>query len=123
MDKDLLRDRFTGPVMNSLHNVAVLVAMVVLIGSIGATSLQSQVFALINQDKLIKFKELTTNFEMDVSTAAAKNDMKVMRVLLDEYNRNVMIIFGLEPPEPDSDQPDETESSEDDDEPRTPGTR
>ena len=38
MDKDLLRDRFTGPVMNSLHNVAVLVAMVVLIGSIGATS-------------------------------------------------------------------------------------
>ena len=67
MDKDLLRDRFTGPVMNSLHNVAVLVAMVALIGSIGATSLQSQVFALINQDKLIKFKELTTNFEMDVS--------------------------------------------------------
>ena len=63
---------------------------------------------------MIKFKELTTNFEMDVSTAAAKNDMKVMRVLLDEYNRNVMIIFGLEPPEPDSDQPDETEPSEDD---------
>ena len=109
--------------MNSLHNVAVLVAVVALIGSIGATSLQSQVFAFINQDKLIKFKELTMNFEMAVSDAAAKDDMKVMRVLLDEYNRNVMIIFGLDPPEPDSDPSGETESSEDDDEPRTPGTR
>jgi len=35
--------------------------------------------------------------------------------LLGEYNRNVMITFGL-------DLPGETEPSEDDDEPRTPGT-
>ncbi len=40
MDKDLLRDRFTGQAMNSLHNVGVLVVAVALIGAIGATSLQ-----------------------------------------------------------------------------------
>ena len=73
--------------MNSLHNVAILVAVVALIGSIGATSLQSQVFALINQDKLIKFKELTTNFEMDVSTAAAQNSMNNLKL----YSYNFLV--------------------------------
>jgi hypothetical protein len=41
--------------------------------------------------------------------------------LLDDYDKNVRMIFGLEPTT-EGDPPGETEPSEDDDEPRTPGT-
>ena len=38
MDKDLLRDRFAGQAMNSLHNVGVLLVAAALIGAIGSTT-------------------------------------------------------------------------------------
>ena len=64
-----------------------------------------------------EFKKLTSEFEKAVLDAASINPPEPDRIqtLLGEYNRNVMSIFGL-------DLPGETEPSEDDDEPRTPGT-
>ena len=47
MDKDLLRDRFAGQAMYSLHNVGVLLVAAALIGAIGSTTslLQNQASA------------------------------------------------------------------------------
>jgi len=47
MDKDLLRDRFTGQAMNPLLNVGVLLVAAALIGAMGSTTslLQNQASA------------------------------------------------------------------------------
>ena len=120
MDKDLLRDRFTGPVMNSLHNMAVLVAVVALMGSIGATLEQNQASAqgIIVYDKE-KLNELTTNFETAVSDAAEKGDKAEIQRLLDEYNRNLMIVFEIEP-STEADPPGEADPPDPDAEPPQP---
>ncbi|HTH23197.1 MAG TPA: hypothetical protein VL854_13345 [Nitrososphaeraceae archaeon] len=76
-----------------------------------------QVYAPRGCSGCAEFKKLTTEFEKAVLDAASVSppDPDRIQTLLGEYNRNVMIIFGL-------DLPGETEPSEDDDEPRTPGT-
>jgi hypothetical protein len=106
--------------MNSLHNVAVLVAVVALLGAVGATtSLQQasgQGIIVINKEK---FNELTTNFEMAVSDAADKGDKAEIQRLLDEYNRNVMMVFEIEPLT-DADPPGEATPPEPDTEPPQP---
>jgi hypothetical protein len=119
MDKDLLRDRFAGQAMNSLHKVAVLAA-VALIGSVGAISLQSKVFAAVDPNDLEKFKELTTNFEKDVSDAAQKNNSDEIKTLLDEFNRNVTMIFELKTSDIEADPPGEADPPDPDTEPPTP---
>ena len=96
--------------MNSLHNVAVLVAVVALLGSIGiGTSLQQQAFAqgVIVPEKE-QFTRLTDEFEKAVLDAAAVDppDPDKIQRLLDEYNRNLIMIFDLEPPDPDTEPPD-----------------
>jgi len=97
--------------MNSLHNVAVLVAVVALLGSIGigATSLQQQAFAqgVIVPEKE-QFTKLTDEFETAVLDAAAADppDPDKIQRLLDEYRNNVMMVFELEPPDPDVSPPD-----------------
>ena len=76
-----------------------------------------QVYAPRDCPGCSEFKKLTTEFEKAVLDAASVSppDPDRIQTLLGEYNRNVMITFGL-------DLPGETEPSEDDDEPRTPGT-
>ena len=103
--------------MKSLHNVAVLIDVVALLGSIGiGASLQQQAFA---QGVIVDYKEftkLTNEFEEAVLDAAATEppDPDKIRGLLDEYNRNVAMIFDIEPltesdPPSESDPPTETE--------------
>ena len=76
-----------------------------------------QVYAPRGCNGCAEFKKLTDEFEKNVIDAASVSppDPDRIQTLLGEYNRNVMITFGL-------DLPGETESSENDDEPRTPGT-
>jgi hypothetical protein len=101
--------------MKSLHNVAVLVVVVALLGSIGiGASLQQQAFA---QGIIVEYKEftkLTNELEeavLDAATAEPPEPDKI-RELLDEYNRNVVTIFEsdppseTEPPDPDTEPPD-----------------
>jgi len=75
------------------------------------------VYAPRGRSGCAEFKKLTDEFEKNVIDAASVSppDLDRIQTLLGEYNRNVMITFGL-------DLPGETEPSEDDDEPRTPGT-
>ena len=110
--------------MNSLHSVAVLVAVVALLGSIGiGTSLQQQVFAQKEQlTRLIdEFEKAVLDEadddppekavldEADDVLDEADDDPpepdKIQR-LIDEYNRNLMRIFDFEPPDPDLEPPD-----------------
>ena len=94
--------------MNSHHNVAVLAIVVALLGSIGVgPALQQQASA---QGIIVDYKEftkLTNEFEEAVLDAAAVDppDPDKIRELLDEYNRNVAMIFELEPPDPDTEPP------------------
>ena len=76
-----------------------------------------QIYAPRDCGGCAEFKKLTDEFEKNMIDAASVNPPEPERIqtLLGEYNRNVMITFGL-------DLPGETETSEDDDEPRTPGT-
>ena len=96
--------------MNSLHKVAVLAVVVASLGSIGiGAALQQQAFA---QGVIVDYKEftkLTNEFEEAVLDAAAVDPPDPDRIqnLLDEYNRNVAVIFELEPPDPDADSPTE----------------
>ena len=95
--------------MNSLHNVAVLVVVVALLGSIGiGAALQQQVSAqgIIVYTK--EFTKLTNEFEEAILDAATVDppDPDKIQSLLDEYNRNLMRIFDLEPPDPDLEPPD-----------------
>ena len=88
----------------------------VTIVTIVTTSAQ-QVYAPRDCGQCAEFKKQTDEFEKNVIDAASVSppDPDRIQTLLGEYNRNVMITFGL-------DLPGETEPSEDDDEPRTPGT-
>ena len=98
--------------MKSIYIVMALLASVTII----AMSTQ-QVYAPRGCNGCAEFKKLTDEFEKNVIDAASVSppDLDRIQTLLGEYNRNVMITFGL-------DLPGETEPSEDDDEPRTPGT-
>jgi len=86
--------------MSSLHNVGVLIVAVALIGAIGATSLQQQASGqgIIVYDKE-QFTKLTDEFEKAVSDAAAATppDPDKIQRLLDDYDKNVRMIFGIEP--------------------------
>ena len=67
---------------------------------------------------LCRIPKLTDEFEKAVLDAAVNPpDPDKIQTLLDDYDKNVRMIFGLEPT-----TEGETEQSEDDDEPRTPGT-
>ena len=82
-----------------------------------------QVYAPRGCDGCSEFKKLTTEFEKAVLDVGAQNppDPDKIQTLLDDYDKNVRMIFGLEPTT-EGDPPGDTEASEDDDEPRTPGT-
>ena len=90
--------------MKSLYTSAVVLAAVALIGSIGATSLQQASAIIVDWKE--KFNELTTNFETAVSEAAQKNNSDEIQTLLDDYDKNVRMIFEIEPPSPDVNPPD-----------------
>ena len=94
--------------MKSLHNVAVLVAVVALLGSIGA-SLQQQVFGPIVIYDKEQLTKLTDEFENALSDAAERGNMQEIKGLLDEYNRNVMTIFGIGPSDTEGDPPSEVD--------------
>jgi hypothetical protein len=118
--------------MKSLHNVAVLVAMVALLGSIGmGASLQQQAFA---QGVIVNYKEqfnkLSEQFQQDVldlvssdppsevdpPTSSDIDDIAIdpgqLATLFDNYERETFRIFGAdppretEPPDPDTEPPD-----------------
>ena len=101
--------------MKSNYIVMAILASVTIVTIV--TMNAQQVYAPRDCPRCSEFKKLTTEFEKAVLDAASVSppDPDRIQTLLGEYNRNVMIIFGL-------DLPGETEPSEDDDEPRTPGT-
>jgi len=101
--------------MKSIYIVMAILASVTIV-TIVTTSTQ-QVYAPRQCAGCAEFQKLTDEFEKNVIDAASVSppDLDRIQTLLGEYNRNVMITFGL-------DLPGETEPSEDDDEPRTPGT-
>jgi len=82
--------------------VAVLVA-VALIGSIGATSLRQQVFATttLPPDPCKTFKELVKDFQDAGLMAVGVGNPDEMQRLLDEFSRNIMMIFEVPPPDND----------------------
>ena len=96
-------------------SVLAILATVTIVGML--TIGTQQIYAPRGCSGCAEFKKLTDEFEKNVIDAASVSppDPDRIQTLVDEYNRNVMIIFGLHPPS-------ETEPSEDDDEPRTPGT-
>ena len=102
--------------MKSLYTSAVVLAAIALIGSIGATLEQNQASA---QGVIVNYKEqftkLTDEFEKAVLDEAAADPPSPDRIqkLLDEYNRNFMMVFGLEPPDPDAQPPDPDAESPD----------
>ena len=81
--------------MKSLYTSAVVLAAVALIGSVGGASLQQASAIIVDWKE--KFNELTTNFETAVSDAAQKNNSDEIKTLLDDYYKNVRMIFELEP--------------------------
>ena len=96
MDKDLLRNRFAGQAMNSLHKVAVLVAVVALIGSIGI-SLEQQVSAITENDKN-EIKKLTKDF-CDAAEQAVTNqapNAELITLIL-QYDEDVNEILNPTP--------------------------
>jgi len=103
--------------MKSIHIVMAILASVTIV-TIVTTSTQ-QVYAPKQCAGCAEFQKLTDEFEKAVLDAAAVNprDPDKIQTLLDDYDKNVRMIFGLEPT-----TEGETEQSEDDDEPRTPGT-
>ena len=107
--------------MKSIYIVMAILASVTIV-TIVTTSVQ-QVYAPRGCNGCSEFKKLTSEFEKDVIDAASVNPPEPERIqtLLGDYDKNVRMIFGLEPTT-EADPPGETEPSEDDDEPRTPGT-
>ena len=103
--------------MKSIYIVMALLASVTIV-TIVTTSAQ-QVYAPRDCGQCAEFKKQTDEFEKNVIDAASVNppDPDKIQKLLDDYDKNVRMIFGLEPT-----TEGETEQSEDDDEPRTPGT-
>ena len=101
--------------MKSNYIVMAILALVAIVTIV--TMNAQQVYAPRGCSGCAEFKKLTDEFEKNVIDAASVSppDLDRIQTLLGEYNRNVMITFGL-------DLPGETESSENDDEPRTPGT-
>ena len=117
MDEDLLRDRFTGQAMNSLHNVGVLLVAAALIGAIGSTTslLQNQASAqgVIVPEREEQFNKLSERFQQDVSDLVAGDppsednavdppDPDKLAALFDNYKKETFRLFELEPPDPDS---------------------
>ncbi len=79
--------------MSSLHNVAVLVA-VVLIGSIGASLPQQTVASVAPPDPEKQFKELTKDMQEAVLDAATPPaDLERIQVILDAYVDGVVAAF------------------------------
>jgi hypothetical protein len=107
--------------MKPIYIVMAILASVTIV-TIVTTSTQ-QVYAPRQCGGCSEFQKLTTEFEKDVLDAAAVNppEPEKIQMLLDDYDKNVRMIFGLEPTT-EGDPPGDTEASEDDDEPRTPGT-
>ena len=101
--------------MKSLYRSVVVLAAIALIGSIGATLEQNQASAQgIIPDYKEQFTKLTDEFEKGVLDAAASTppDPDRIQKLLDDYDKNVRMIFGIEPttevnpPEPDAQPPE-----------------
>ena len=107
--------------MKSIYIVMAILASVTIVTIV--TMSAQQVYAPRDCGQCAAFKKLTTEFEKAVLDAAAVNppDPDKIQTLLDDYDKNVRMIFGLEPTT-EGDPPGDTEASEDDDEPRTPGT-
>ena len=101
--------------MKSIHIVMAILASLTIV-TIVTTSTQ-QVYAPRECAACAEFQKLTDEFEKAVLDAAAVNprDPDKIQTLLDDYDKNVRMIFGLEPTT-EGDPPGETESSEDDDE-------
>ena len=108
--------------MKALYTSVLAVLVTVTIVGILSISTQ-QVYAPRDCPSCSEFKKLTDQFEKDVIDFASVNPPEPERIqtLLGDYDKNVRMIFGLEPTT-EADPPGETEPSEDDDEPRTPGT-
>ena len=138
MDKDLLRDRFTGQAMNSLHRIVVVLATIALMGSIGGTFgtlEQNQALAqgVIVPEREEQFNKLSEQFQQDVSDIVSGDppsednagdpptenravdppDPDKLATLFDNYEQETSRIFGIEPPDPDApsagDPPSEVE--------------
>ena len=143
MDKDLLRDRFAGQAMNSLHNVGVLLVAAVLIGAIGSTTslLQNQASAqgVIVPEREEQFNKLSEQFQQDVSDIVSGDppgednagdpptedravdppDPDKLATLFDNYEQETFRIFGLKPPT-EADPPTEVDPPDPDIEPPDP---
>ena len=116
--------------MNSLHNVAVLVAVVALLGSIGIGAALQQAFA---QGIIVEYKEqfdkLSEQFQQDVlglvsgdppteadppteDRAVDPPDPDKLAALFDNYKQETFRIFGADPPSESAGDPP-TESAGD----------
>ena len=108
MDKDLLRDRFTGQAMNPLLNVGVLLVAAALIGAMGSTTslLQNQASAqgVIVPEREEQFNKLSEQFQQDVSDIVSGDPPSEdkLATLFDNYKQETFRIFELEPPDPDA---------------------
>ena len=109
MDKDLLRDRFTGQEMNSLHRIVVVLATIALMGSIGGTFgtlEQNQALAqgVIVPEREEQFNKLSEQFQQDVSDIVSGDPPSEdkLATLFDNYKQETFRIFELEPPDPDA---------------------
>ena len=80
-----------------------------------------QVYAPRDCGQCAAFKKLTTEFEKDVIDAASVNppDPDRIQTLLDDYDKNVRMIFGLEPTT-EGDPPSEVDPPDPDTEPPEP---
>lgn len=140
MDKDLLRDRFAGQAMNSLHNVGVLLVAAALIGAIGSTTsllqIQASAQGVIVPEREEQFNKLSEQFQQDVSDIVSGDppgednagdpptedravdppDPDKLATLFDNYEQETFRIFGLkppteaDPPDPDIEPPDPDKS-------------
>ena len=102
MDKDLLRDRFTGQAMNSLHRIVVVLVAVTILGSVIGTSLQQQVFAKPQDkpsDPCKAFKLLAEYVKQVGLHAVATGSDKEMSGLVDDFRHYANAIIDVSPPD------------------------
>lgn len=105
--------------MKSMHTVMAILASVTIV-TIVTTSAQ-QVYAPRECGGCAQFQKLTDEFEKAVLDAAAVNppDPDKIQTLLDDYDKNVRMIFELEP-STEGDPPSEVDPPDPDTEPPEP---
>jgi len=84
---------------HSITSTVVVLVTVTLLGSIAATTLLQQQASAIIDDNKKEFNELTKDFQKDVLDAASVDPGRIPG-LLEEYSRNVMMIFESPSPSP-----------------------